>query len=115
MVVKAQRIAAQIHRELPMIINSIIKNDIIKYINVVEVRMSKDLSIATIYYTILQEDERTIEYSKTLIKDKQDLIRRELAKKMNYLRKVPQLVFKFDTALAYGNKIDQLLKQINEK
>jgi ribosome-binding factor A len=36
----------------------------------------------------------------------------ELAKKIRNVRKIPELVFKYDEALAYGNHIDQLLKTI---
>ena len=36
----------------------------------------------------------------------------ELAKKIKNIRKIPELVFSYDEALAYGNHIDKLLKEI---
>ena len=42
-------------------------------------------------------------------------IRMKLASKVNDIRKIPDLIFKFDDALAYGNHINQLLTDINKE
>jgi ribosome-binding factor A len=38
-------------------------------------------------------------------------LRRELGKRLR-LRSVPELTFKYDTSLEYGNRIEALLKEI---
>ena len=40
-------------------------------------------------------------------------IRSELAKRMK-IRKVPELVFKIDDSLERGNRIDQIISEINK-
>ena len=74
--------------------------------------MTKDLSFATIYYTILNDDPKVIEKSQAALDETKVTIRMELAKKIKNIRKIPDLIFKFDEALAYGNHIDQILKTL---
>ena len=89
-----------------------VKDKSFGYINLTEVKVTKDLSYATIYYTILSDDPKVIEHSKEAIDTQKVTIRMELAKRISNIRKIPDLIFKFDEALAYGNHIDRLLKTI---
>ncbi|MDD3068203.1 MAG: 30S ribosome-binding factor RbfA [Acholeplasmataceae bacterium] len=112
MSVTIERLASLIQRELAPIVNREVKDKSFGYINLTEVKVTKDLSFATIYYTILSDDPKVIEHSKEAIEEKKVVIRMELAKKIKNIRKIPDLIFKFDEALAYGNHIDRLLKTI---
>ncbi len=114
MTITSERIASLIQRELASIVNETVKNGQVGYINLTEVRVTKDLSFATVYYTILSDDKAIIEKAAKLIEDSKVTIRMELAKKIKNIRKIPDLVFKYDEALAYGNHIDKLLKEIKK-
>ena len=110
-----ERLGSLILRELVHIINDVVKNQHVGYITLTEVKVTKDLGIASVYYTILKDDERTLELTKNLLEENKKAIRMRLASKISNLRKIPDLVFKFDEALQYGNHIDDLIKKINEK
>lgn len=112
MSITIERLASLIQREIAPIINNEIKDQPFGYINVTEVKVTKDISFANIYYTILSDDEKMLELAKKVLDSANAKIRMELAKKIKKIRKIPELVFKFDEALAYGNRIDSLLKTI---
>ena len=112
MSVKTDRLASTIQRELAYIVNDVIKNTQIGYLNLTEVKLTNDKSIATVYYTILSDDQELINLSKEVIEKNKSQIRVLLAQKIKDIRKQPDLVFKYDEALAYGNKIDGILKTL---
>ena len=41
-------------------------------------------------------------------------LRSELAKRVN-ARKMPELIFKYDDALEYGNHINEIINELNKK
>ena len=55
-----------------------------------------------------------IQKSLQLLDDNKVKLRMELAKKIKNTRKIPDLIFKYDEALAYGNRIDKLLSEIKK-
>lgn len=112
MSVTTDRLASIIQRELASIVNREVKDKSFGYINLTEVKVTKDLSFANIYYTILSDEPDMIERSKQALESSKVMIRMELAKKIKNTRKIPDLIFKYDEALAYGNHIDKLLKTI---
>ena len=109
-----ERVATLIQREVVGIINGVILDKKIGYINVTEVRVTKDKSFATIYNTILSDDEKIIDKTIEELEKNKAKIRMDLADKIRNLRRMPELIFKFDESLAYGNKIEKILKTIKE-
>lgn len=112
MSITVERIASLIQRELAPIVNENITNKKVGYVNLTEVKVTRDQSIATIYYTILSDEEEIIELAAEELEKRNATIRMQLAQKIKNIRKMPELHFKYDEALAYGNKIDKLLKTI---
>ncbi|MDR2828426.1 MAG: 30S ribosome-binding factor RbfA [Acholeplasmatales bacterium] len=114
-VISQGRIASNILREITYILNDKIKDPVVGYVNVTDVKINKDLSVATVFYTIFKNDKETLDYTKKLLNDKNALLRMELARKMQSMRKVPELFFKYDTSLEYGNHIEEILENINKQ
>jgi ribosome-binding factor A len=112
MSITTERLASLIQRELAPIINKEVKDKSFGYINLTEVKVTKDISYATIYYSILSDDPKVLEKAKLALEEAKVTIRMELAKKIKNIRKIPDLIFKYDEALAYGNHIDKILKSI---
>ena len=54
------------------------------------------------------------EATKKALENAKGFLRSELARGVN-MRKAPELKFKYDESLAYGNRIDELLAKINNK
>ena len=112
MSITVERLGSLIQRELASIVNREVKDKSIGYINLTEVKVTKDISYANIYYTILSDEAEVIQQAQEALDKHKATIRMELAKKISNIRKIPDLVFKYDEALAYGNHIDKLLKTI---
>lgn len=98
-------------RELSIMFRTDAKNQHLSNITVTEVRITNDLSYMTIYYTFYQG--KVENYEKALNECK-GYIRSQLAKKLK-ARKMPNLIFKYDEALQYGNHIEKLLSEIKNK
>ncbi|KOR75675.1 Ribosome-binding factor A [Candidatus Phytoplasma pruni] len=109
-----ERTANLIHKEIVFIINQIVRNDQIGYINVTDVDLTKDLSFSNIYYTLLKDDEETVALAAEALEEHKKEIRMELAKKIRNIKKIPNLIFKYDQSLVYGKHIDKLLEDINK-
>ena len=98
-------------RELSIMFRTDAKNQHLSNITVTEVRITNDLSYMTIYFTFYQG--KVENYLKAL-NDCKGYLRSELAKKLK-ARKMPELIFKHDEALEYGNKINDILASLNIK
>ncbi|WP_349401819.1 ribosome-binding factor A [Candidatus Phytoplasma solani] len=112
-VTTAERMASAIKKEL-ILINEIIQDEQIGYINLTDVQVTKDLSFANIYYTILSDSPDILKLVSDMIEQNKVVIRMELAKKIKNFRKIPNLIFKYDKSLSYGLHIEKILKNIKK-
>ncbi|MCM3356888.1 30S ribosome-binding factor RbfA [Psychrobacillus sp. MER TA 171] len=110
MSMRANRVAEQMKKELGEIIGRKLKDPRIGFVTVTDVAVTGDLQQATIYITVLDGDRndtlRALEKAK-------GFIRSEIGQRIR-LRVTPELLFEFDESAAYGNRIDNLLRQINQ-
>jgi len=104
----------KVERELQRLVSSMLQRDIkdktISFVTITGVKVLKDLSKATIYYTVLGQDPKKAAVAKALDRAK-GFIRSGVARKMK-LRHTPELIFKYDESLEYGNKIENILKNL---
>lgn len=112
MAFRIERVEKIIERELASILFESAHNEKLKYVSVTKVSLTKDLSIATIYYTILG-NKGEIEATKKELENARGYLRTELAHRMD-LRKTPELKFKYDESLAYGNHISEILNNLKK-
>ncbi|WP_166237891.1 30S ribosome-binding factor RbfA [Paenibacillus turpanensis] len=108
---RAGRVGEQIKKELSQIIQSELKDPRIGFITVTGVDVTSDLSQAKVYLSVLGSDEQREATLHALARGK-GFIRSEVGKRMR-LRHTPELLFKFDTSIDYGSRIEALLEQIN--
>ena len=99
-------------KEISQIISSQAKDPRYKFLNIVDVKCSSDLSVAKVFYTIIDGDISDSPNSKSLEKFS-SMVRSKLSKFMQ-IRRVPKLIFKYDESLERYNNIDALLKSLND-
>lgn len=89
-----------------------IKDPRVSSVTITGVKVTRDLSTARIYYVVGDEeaDKKDIERG---LKSSAHYIRRELAQVMK-LRFIPELRFHYDESIGYGQKIDALLRQVQD-
>ena len=100
-------------RTLADIYRTEVKDDAIGFLTITEVRLTNDYSFMTIYYTILGNEKKRQAAQKALERSR-GFVKKQLAQRVN-MRKMPQLIFKYDESLEYGNRIEEGLKKVLHK
>ncbi|SHE12106.1 ribosome-binding factor A [Chlamydia abortus] len=111
--IRTGRVGEQIKKELSQIIQNEFKDPRIGFVTITGVDVTNDLSQAKVYLSVLGSDEEKEETLKALNRG-MGFLRSELSKRIR-LRVTPELIFKFDTSIDYGTRIEKLLGQINEE
>lgn len=106
---RTDRIAELIQRELALLIQHDVKDPRLTHlITVSEVKVTSDLSYAKVYISILDADEEVIKKTMTALEHAAGFLRSTLARQLK-LRTMPELQFKYDTLLAEGNRLMDLI------
>lgn len=113
MAYRVERVEKIIERELANIIFTEVHNDLLKFVSITKVSLNKDMSVAMVWYTVMGTNEEKIATQKAM-ENARGFFRSELAHRID-LRKTPELRFKYDTSLEYGNHISEVLENINNK
>ena len=104
------RINEEIQRELSNLIRAVKDPRVKGLISITAVETTPDLRYAKVYVSVLEDDLKK-DVIKAL-KSAAGFIRRELMRGMN-LRYTPELQFYEDNNIAYGVRINELLKKVN--
>jgi len=109
---RSQRVASQIKTEISWLIEHKFRDPKKGFITVTRVRLSPDLKIASIYYSVLGNDQER-DASKEAFTRAKSFLKHELGNRI-HLRAVPDLRFFYDDSLDYYDKISTLLNKINK-
>jgi ribosome-binding factor A len=112
MTMRSNRVGEQMKKELGDIISLKLKDPRVGFVTVTDVEVTGDLQQATVYISVLGDETQRENTLKGLAKAK-GFIRSEIGSRIR-LRKTPDLVFEFDESIDYGNRIESLLRSVNE-
>ena len=90
-----------------------LKDPRIGFVTITGVKMTDDLSIAKIFYSVVGNEQEKKD-SHAGLKSAAGFIRKEVGAQLN-LRHVTEIHFKFDDTLERANNIERLLRQIHEE
>ena len=110
--IKIERLNHTYQEAISKIIMKEVKDKDIKFVTITGVEVTSDLSFAKIYYTVLEEEKK--ESTKKALEKASPFIRTKLAETVE-VRHTPELKFIYDQSIAYGEHIDQLIREIKEK
>ena len=99
-------------KEISQIIASQVRDRRYKFLNIVDVKCSTDLGVATVFFTIIDGDISDSPDYKSFEKFA-SMVRSKLSKFMQ-IRRVPKLIFKYDKSLERYNNIDNLLNSLSD-
>lgn len=111
--IRVGRVGEQIKKELSQLIQNELKDPRIGFITVTGVEVTNDLSQAKVFLSVMGSEEEK-EASLKALGRSSGFLRAELGKRIR-LRKVPELLFKFDTSIDYGSRIETILQQLDEE
>ncbi|WP_226034904.1 30S ribosome-binding factor RbfA [Aquibacillus saliphilus] len=110
--IRANRVGEQMKKELGDILGRKIKDPRVGFVTVTDVEVTGDLQQAKVFISVLGENKQKQDTLIGLAKAK-GFIRSEIGKRIR-LRKTPELFFEFDEAIEKGNRIEHILKDLND-
>ncbi len=105
---RSERMAEQLRRELAEIVRDEIDDPRLGFISFTEVRMSRDLSHAVIYCSVLNSEDQV--ESIEVLNRAVGFIRKEIARRIR-ARIVPTLKFVIDDSVTRGVAMDELISE----
>jgi ribosome-binding factor A len=110
---RSEKVADVLRKEISLIINKETKDPRLQNINITAVKVSDDIGIAKVFYTLIGESVNKNESSidNKILKKFSGMIRSKLSKTMQ-IRRVPVIHFRFDESIEYSDNIENLLKNI---
>ncbi|BBN80868.1 ribosome-binding factor A [Pseudoalteromonas sp. A25] len=116
---RTDRVAQQIQKEIAVILQREIKDPRLGFVTVSAVEVSRDLSYAKIFITVLNTtDEDKTKQSVAILNDATGYIRSVLGKRIR-ARIMPELRFVVDNSLLEGmrisNLVDSVIREDNQK
>ncbi|MFC7061166.1 30S ribosome-binding factor RbfA [Halobacillus seohaensis] len=109
---RANRVGEQMKKELTDIISKKIKDPRVGFVTITEVKVTGDLQQAKVFISVLGDDKQKHDTLVGLAKAK-GFIRSEIGQRIR-LRKTPEIMFEFDEAIEHGNRIETILKDLND-
>jgi len=105
---RSDRMAEQLRRELAEIIQDEIKDPRVGFLSFTEVRMSRDLSHAVVYCSVLENEQ--LHESIEVLNRAAGFIRKSIGRRIR-ARIVPTLKFVADESIIRGAAMDELISE----
>lgn len=109
---RSERVSDLIREEVADIIMNKIKHKTLGFVTVTGAKVSPDLRNATIYLSVLNDEEKVRTVRK--LNESKKFIKGELGKRLT-MKFIPTLTFMIDEAVEYGRKIDTMLDNLDSE
>lgn len=110
---RIRKVSEQIRRELVSILPEAIFHEKIAFVSVTGMDLSRDFKFATVYITVIGDDQALREDLLTRLNERNGEIRHLLSKRLT-TRTVPEMTFVYDQSVEYGARMETLLHDIVE-
>ena len=111
---RPDRVGDQIREEISNLLSrGAVHDPGIGFITLTRVKMSPDLQLARVFYTMMGDAEARRDTAKALERAT-PFLRRHIGGRLR-LRRVPELDFRFDESVAHQDRIEQILRDLHEE
>lgn len=109
---RTQRIGDQMQRELALLIQREIKDPRLGLVTITGVDVTRDLSHAKVYITVMgkDDDDQAISTNLHILGEASGFLRMQLGKAMK-VRTIPQLHFLYDASIRRGVELSSLIER----
>ncbi len=107
---RTDRIADQIQRELARVLRFEMKDPRVDMVTIQDVRVSRDLSFADVYFTLLGQDADAGTEAEAVLGGAAGFLRSALAQTLN-TRTTPRLRFHYDLTPENASRLSQLIDE----
>ncbi|NLA78666.1 MAG: 30S ribosome-binding factor RbfA [Erysipelothrix sp.] len=109
--IRVERVEQIVKKEVSLILQNEVKDPRLSNVIITDAKVTSDFSFATLFVTFMQSEHTNEEIFDSLERAK-GFIRSKLSSFLK-IKKVPQLIFKYDDSLEVGNRIDEVLKDLS--
>lgn len=109
---RSERVADQIQRELAELLQKGLKDPRAGWITLTNVEVTRDYSVAKVYYTVM--DEKTREVTAEALQHAAGYLRGELGRRLQIFT-TPQLHFVYDESIERGVRMSRLIDEVAEE
>lgn len=110
---RVERIAEQIREEVSQILATELADPAVGLVTVTRVKVTPDLSLARIYWTIMGDAAERTKTAKALSRAAA-YVRHLLATRLT-LRRAPEVTFTFDASVAAQDRVEQILQELRQE
>lgn len=107
---RSEKLAGTIHETISSLLSRGLNDPRIGFVTITAVEVVDDLSLARVFFTVMG-DEKVKKSSEAGLNSAKGYIRKELGRVLT-IRHTPELVFIYDHSQEYGNRIDDILREI---
>ncbi len=107
---RSDKVAETIHTTISTMLMRGLNDPRIGFVTITGVEVTDDLHLARIFFTVIG-DEVAKKNTEAGLKSAASHIRRELGKVLK-MRYTPDILFKYDHSQEYGQRIDDLLREV---
>lgn len=111
---RVDRVKQEIYRDVTEILRTVVKDPRVEGVTITDVTLTGDLQQATLYYSSLSELASQRQAEQVGLDKAKGIVRKELGKRLS-MYKIPEITFKRDESVDYGNRIEELIRQMNAK
>ena len=112
---RLSKVAQAIKEEVAqMMIRQEIKDPRIGFVTITRVNISADLQHATVYFSILGDDQKKLKEAEAGLKSAQGYVRKLLGSRL-HIRVTPEVVFRPDPSIAESIRMSKLLDDLNKE
>lgn len=108
---RTERVADQVKELVSQLLSFDVKDPGVGLVTVTHVKVTGDLSLATVYYTLMDDGPRERRETAKALERATPYLRRRVAEDLN-LRRATDLRFHYDEHLERQQRVDALLQQI---
>lgn len=108
---KGERVGSDMQRYLADILLTEAKDKDFAHVTITDCEVTNDLSFAKIYFTTTDKNRKHVESD---LNSAAGYFRSLLAERLN-IRHTPELKFIFDESIEYGQKIEKIIEELNNK
>ena len=110
---RPDRVGEEIRQELAVLLMREVHDPGIGFVTLTRTKMSPDLTLARVYYTLMG-DEKAKRETQRALERATPFLRRQIAARVR-LRRVPEIKFEYDRAVEHQDRVETLLRDIEEE
>jgi ribosome-binding factor A len=110
---RVERVAEQIREEVGQILSTEVADPGIGLVTVTRVKVTPDLSLARVYWTLLG-DQAERKKTQAALTRAAAYVRHLLSTRMS-LRRSPEVIFTYDQSVAAQDRVEQILQELKQE